>query len=90
MDGSSPDSSVHGIFPGKNRVGCHFPSPGDLPDPGIELESPALQAEGFRYHLSHREGPSTRIHMANPNPPVPQNVTPKQEIGPFRRLTEFH
>ena len=24
-------------FPGKNtRVGCHFLSPGDLPDPGIE------------------------------------------------------
>ena len=37
--------------PGKNTgVGCHFlPSPGDLPDPGIELESlasPAL-AGGF-------------------------------------------
>ena len=31
-------------FPGQNTgVGCHFPPPGDLPDPGIELESPALQ-----------------------------------------------
>ena len=27
-----------------------FPSPGDLPDPGIEPRSPALQAD---YHLSH-------------------------------------
>jgi len=28
--------------------GLSFPSPGDLPDPGIEPMSPALQAEGFR------------------------------------------
>ena len=29
--------------PGKNTgVGCQFPSPGDLPDPGIEPMSPAL------------------------------------------------
>ena len=45
MDGSSPDSSVHGIFPGKNTgVGCHFPSPGDRSNPEIKLESPALHA----------------------------------------------
>ena len=25
--------------------GLQFPSPGDLPDPGIELQSPALQAD---------------------------------------------
>ena len=32
-------------FSGKNTgVGCHFPPPGDLPDPGIKLASPALQA----------------------------------------------
>ena len=27
--------------------GLPFPSPGDLPDPGIELKSPALQAESL-------------------------------------------
>ena len=27
--------------------GLPFPSPGDLPDPGIEPGSPALQAEAF-------------------------------------------
>ena len=27
--------------------GLPFPSPGDLPDPGIELESPALQADSL-------------------------------------------
>jgi len=33
--------------------GLPFPSPGDLPDPGIELTSPALQADSLP--LSHRE-----------------------------------
>ena len=34
-------------FPGKNTgVGCHFSSPGDLPDLGIKPASPAL-AGGF-------------------------------------------
>ena len=32
--------------------GLPFPSPGDLPDPGIEPRSPALQADSL---LSHRE-----------------------------------
>ena len=30
-----------------------FPSPGDLPDPGIKPRSPALQL----YHLSHQGSP---------------------------------
>ena len=46
---SLPGSSVHGIFSGNNiGVGCHFPPPGDLPDPGITRSSsvsPALQAD---------------------------------------------
>ena len=33
--------------------GLPFPSPGDLPDPGIKPGSPALQADTF-YHLSHQ------------------------------------
>ena len=33
------------------RSGLPFPSPGDLPDPGIEPGSPALQADCYR--LSH-------------------------------------
>ena len=33
-------------FPGKNTaVGCHFLLPGNLPDPGIKLRSPALQVD---------------------------------------------
>ena len=35
-------------FPGKNiGVGLPFPSPGDLPDPGIGPGSPALQADSL-------------------------------------------
>ena len=35
--------------------GLPFPSPGDLPDPGIEPGSPALQADAYR--LSHQGSP---------------------------------
>ena len=37
--------------------GLPFPSPGDLPDPGIKSGSPALQAVFFFYHLSHQGSP---------------------------------
>ena len=42
MNCSLPASSVLGIFPGKNTGvgGLPIPSPGDLPDPGIESVSP--------------------------------------------------
>ena len=39
MDCSLPGSSVHGILQAKYWSGLPFPSPGDLPDPGIELVS---------------------------------------------------
>ena len=42
MDCSPPGSSVHGIL----QARLPFPSPGDLPNPGIEPMSPAL-AGGF-------------------------------------------
>ena len=45
MDCSPPDSSVHGISRQEHWSGLPLPSPGDLPDPGIELRSPALQAD---------------------------------------------
>ena len=46
MDCRPPGSSVHGISQAKilDRV---FPSPGDLPDPGIEPTSPALAGRFF-------------------------------------------
>ena len=46
VDCGPPGSSWN--FLGKNTgVGCHFPPPGDLPNPGIEFKSPALQADSL-------------------------------------------
>ena len=44
MDCSSPGSSVHGIPQARIWIELPFPSPGYLPDPGIEPGSLALQA----------------------------------------------
>ena len=45
MDCSLSGSSVHGIFQARVLEWVPFPSPGYLPDPGIEPRSPALQAD---------------------------------------------
>ena len=45
VDCSPPGSSIHGILQARILEWVPFPSPGDLPDPGIEPRSPALQAD---------------------------------------------
>ena len=47
MDGSLPGSAVCGIFQARIRSGLPFPSPGDLPNPGIKPRSPALQTDAL-------------------------------------------
>ena len=50
MDCSPPSSSVHGIFQARLLEYVAFPPPGDLPNPGMELESPVsltLQADSL-------------------------------------------
>ena len=48
MDCSLPDSFIHGDSPGKNTgVGCHALPQGNLPNPGMELRSPALQVDSL-------------------------------------------
>ena len=44
---SPPGSSVRGISQARILEWLPFPSPGDLPNPGIEHESPALQADSL-------------------------------------------
>ena len=55
MDCSPPGSSVRGDSPGKDTgIGSSCrpcPPPGDLPDPGIEPGSPALQANSLPAEL---------------------------------------
>jgi len=47
-------------FPRKKYwSGLPFPSPGDVPDPGIELESPALQGDSLK--LSHLGNPLAKV-----------------------------
>ena len=48
MDYSPPGFSVHGDSPGKNTgVGFHAILQGNLPNPGIEPNSPVLQVDSF-------------------------------------------
>ena len=47
MDCNLPVSSVHGISQQEYWSGLLVPSPGDLPDPGIEPVSPALQVDSL-------------------------------------------
>ena len=49
MDCSLPGSSVHGISRQEYWSGLPFPSPGDLPDPGIEPGSPTFQADALTF-----------------------------------------
>ena len=47
-DYSPPGSSIREDSPGKNTgLGSQFPSPGDLPNPGIEPRSPTLQVDSL-------------------------------------------
>ena len=41
------DYTVHGILQAKILEWVAFPSPGDLPNPGIEPGSPALQPDSL-------------------------------------------
>ena len=47
MDCSPPCSSVHGILQQEYWSGLPLSSPRDLPHPGTELTSPALQADSL-------------------------------------------
>ena len=47
MDCSSSGFSVHGILQQECWNGLVFPSPEDLPDPGIKPRSPALQEDSL-------------------------------------------
>ena len=63
-DYSPPGSSVHGIFQARYWHGLPFPPPWNLPDPEIELVSPALTGGFFT-----TEPPGTPgIYCVNPKP----------------------
>jgi len=47
MNCSPPGSSLHGILQAKYWSGLPFPSPEDLPNPGIESRSPSFQVDSL-------------------------------------------
>ena len=59
------DSTVHGILQVRMLEWVAVPSPGGVPNPGIEPRSPALQADSFsaeppgkpRKHISNMTNP---------------------------------
>ena len=63
-DCSPPGSSSHGPLQERTLSGLPFPSPGDLPDPGMELVSPATPAlaGAFFHHSAMRE---THMYFSN-------------------------
>ena len=63
-DCSPPGSSVHGILSSQQYwSGLPFPSPGDLPDPGTEPRSPALQSDSLLTKLQGK--PPLRVLVRN-------------------------
>ena len=63
MDCNPPGSSVRGIFQAITLEWLPFPSPGDLPDPGIKsaADSRLLHWRQILYHLSHQESPKLSV-----------------------------
>ena len=47
LDCNLPESFIRGIFQARTLEWLPFPSPGDLPESGIERESPALEGGFF-------------------------------------------
>ena len=66
------------FFKQEYRRGLLFPSPGDLPDPGIEPVSPAPQANVYR--LSHQESPF-QVCGGPSTPTLPESI-------PYSTLTK--
>ena len=60
---SLPGSSVLGFSKQESWSLLPFPSPGDLPDPGMKLESPALAADSLP--LSQQGSPDLFLNHCN-------------------------
>ena len=58
--------------------GLPFPSPGDLPDPGIEPRSPALRGDALP-----SEPPGKSCHTQKSTKTINQNVCSSQTVGTF-------
>ena len=92
MDCSLPGSSVHGITHGQEHwSGLPFPSPGDLPDPGIKLASfmsPALAGRFFITRataagcLSYSQLSSDAVYLGTASDPTLRGSVPRAAFHP--------
>ena len=66
-------------------MGSHFPSPGDLPNPGIKPRSPALQADSLPDFLSHQGNPRilewVAYHFSIGSPALQVDSLPAELLG---------
>ena len=63
MDCSLSGSSVHGIFQAIVLEWIAISSPGELPHPGIQPRSPALQADAGKPNPSYKQAKKKKNHM---------------------------
>ena len=61
MSSNLPGSSVHGILQARILEWVAFPSPGDLPDLGIEPESAASQVDSLQ---TEHQGKSLQTELS--------------------------
>ena len=91
MDCSPPGSSVHGDSQGKKTgVDCHALPPGDLPNPGIKLESPACPA--LQAHSLPTEPPGKPMLPLKKIPHVTTKTQPDKQTdanGATRHCTRY-
>ena len=77
VDCSPPDSSVHGDCPGKNTgAGFHALHQGNLPNPGTEPRSSALQADSLPF-----EPPGKPKDTGVGSHSLLQGIFPTQELN---------
>ena len=70
LDCSLPGFSFHGVFQARYWRALPFPSPGDLPNPGIELMSPALQADALTSEPPGKQEVKLGLKSSSPNSPL--------------------
>ena len=73
MDCSPPGSSVHGIFQARTLEWVAFPLSGDLPDPVIELKSPA--------------GPKLAGGVFTPEPPWEPHILTQFRLNSYGKVS---
>ena len=75
IDCSLPGSSVHAFSRQEYWSGLPFPSPGDLPDPGIKPRSPALWADALPSEPLGKPKCTIKCDVLKPSrkPPLPRS-----------------